>query len=149
MGSKGYRWQSILLVTAQMTGIVAIMATGPWLAQQPGLLLLEACGVAIGLWALLTMRRATFSVMPDVKAGAQFVDHGPYRWIRHPMYLAVLLVTVALVSASWTWWRLAIWALLALAILVKIDYEERLLRAHYPIYATYRRQTKRLLPYVF
>jgi protein-S-isoprenylcysteine O-methyltransferase Ste14 len=144
-----YAWQSLLLVTIQMTGIGAIFATGPLVARQPLYLLLQGLGLAVGLWALLTMRQKTFSVLPDVKVGASLVHRGPYRWLRHPMYLAVLLVTGALVCASFTWVRLLIWLVLIMDILIKINYEERLLSAHYPAYAAYRRQTKRLLPYLY
>jgi protein-S-isoprenylcysteine O-methyltransferase Ste14 len=59
------------------------------------------------------------------------------------------LVTGALVGTSFTWVRLLIWLLLVMDILIKINYEERLLSAHYPAYAAYRRQTKRLLPYLY
>jgi len=149
MRVKRYPWQSTLLVTVQMVGILAILFTGPIVARRPLLLLLELLGGGIGVWALLVMRRATFSVMPDVKAGARLVGHGPYRWIRHPMYLAVLLVTGALVAAAFHWWRLGIWVILLVDILVKIAYEETLLTKHYAAYGAYRQQTKRLLPYLY
>lgn len=146
---KCYPWQSTLLVTVQLVGIIAILGTGPFLASQPVPLLLELLGGALGVWALIAMRRASFSVMPDVKAGAQLVGHGPYRWIRHPMYLAVLLVTGALVAASFTWWRLAIWGGVVVDLLIKIAYEEWLLINHYPAYRAYCNNTKRLLPFIF
>lgn len=149
MSTKPYSWPSVLLVTIQMAGIAAILATGPRMARQPLFLLVEVLGVALGLWALVVMRRQTFSVLPDVKVGARFVGHGPYRWIRHPMYLAVLLVTGALVVAAFSWWRFLIWGILAVDIVTKIAYEENLLTAHYPSYVAYRQGTKRLLPYLY
>jgi protein-S-isoprenylcysteine O-methyltransferase Ste14 len=35
--------------------------------------------------------------MPDLKANSILVTSGPYKFIRHPMYAAVLLITLAVV----------------------------------------------------
>lgn len=139
----------MILVAVQLGAIVLVFVTGPLLATLPLYLVLEMFGGLIGVWALVAMRLATFSVMPDVKATGQLIRQGPYRWIRHPMYLAVLLVTGALVADTPTWPRLVIWGVLLLDILLKIHHEERLLVAHYPAYATYRQQSKRLIPYLY
>lgn len=144
-----YSGKSLALVTVQMAGIAAICATGPLFTHQFPYSLIELAGGVIGVWALLTMRTKRFSVLPDVKAGATLVEQGPYRWVRHPMYLAVLTVMGALVAALFTWIRLAVWLILMIDILVKIQYEEQLLRLHYPHYDAYRQRTKRLLPYLY
>jgi protein-S-isoprenylcysteine O-methyltransferase Ste14 len=141
-----YSGKSLFLVTVQMVGILVILATGPLFPRQLPYLLIELTGGAIGVWAVLTMRYRRFSVLPDVKAGATLVQQGPYRWVRHPMYLAVLLVTGALVAAAFSWGRLVVWLILVVDIFVKIQYEEHLLRMHYPSYPIYQQQTKRLLP---
>ncbi|MCB0063076.1 MAG: isoprenylcysteine carboxylmethyltransferase family protein [Caldilineaceae bacterium] len=141
--------KSVLLVTIQLGAILAIFATGPLFASSPALLFLELLGGGVGLWALVAMRLTTFSVLPDVKRAGELTRRGPYRWIRHPMYLAVLLVTGALVLDQPTSLRMGIEVVLLIDILVKIGYEEALLLRHYPAYAAYRQATKRLLPYVY
>lgn len=144
-----YSLKSVLLVTIQLGAILAILLTGPLLATTPMTRFVEFVGIGIGVWALVTMRLTTFSVLPDVKNEGQLIRHGPYRWIRHPMYLAVLLVTGALVLDLPTPLRIGIWLLLLLDILIKMTYEEQLLTQHYPGYAPYQQQTKRLLPYLY
>lgn len=141
--------KSYLLVTLQFAAIFSILLTGPLFARQPLLLLIEVSGGLIGVWALLVMHRTTLHVLPDVRAEGRLVHRGPYRYIRHPMYLAVLLTTLALVLAAFSMVRLGIWVILAVDILVKINYEEQLLRSHYPDYIAYQQQSWRLLPWLY
>lgn len=141
--------RSYLLVFIQFAAILAILVTGPVWANATGLRLLELAGIALGGWALIAMQLANLHILPDVRPNAQLVQRGPYRFIRHPMYSALLLTTLALVLDSVSWLRLSVWLVLLVDLLVKLHYEERLLAAHYSGYATYQQQTKRLLPLIY
>lgn len=120
-------------------------------AALPGraVLCLVAIAVAgsLAVWALASMTRGTFRVMPEPGDSAHLTTRGPYRWIRHPMYSSVLLGCAGLVGLS-PWWPLALLAWLALSaiLLMKIRHEERLLRQRYADYTDYADATARLLP---
>ena len=141
--------RSYLLVFIQFVAILAILVTGPAWANATGLRLLELAGIALGGWALIAMQWANLHILPDVRPNAQLVQRGPYRFLRHPMYSTLLLTTLALVLDSFSWLRLGFWLVLLVDLLLKLHYEERLLAAHYPSYATYQQQTKRLLPLIY
>ena len=81
-----------ILVIIQLGCIIFIFASGSPVAHQPLLLLLQIAGMAIGIWAIIAMGIGNMNISPLVKQGAVLVTRGPYRLIRHPMYLAVLLV---------------------------------------------------------
>lgn len=140
---------SYLLVAGQFATLALIALTGPWLAEGVLLLAMEVAGVALGLWAIGAMRVGNFNITPDVKRDGAFVMRGPYRVIRHPMYLALLLATLPLIITAPSGWRWLLWLLLLVDLLVKIEYEERLLVRHFADYATYQRETKRLVPYLY
>ncbi|MDP3702249.1 MAG: methyltransferase [Hylemonella sp.] len=77
------------------------------------------------------------------------VTSGPYAWIRHPMYTALLLGTFALArtaDAGPAW--LAWWAL-SLVLWTKSTLEERWMLAQHPGYAHSREQTKHFVPRVY
>jgi len=88
-------------------------------------------------------------VFPEVAGQGKLIVLGPYRWVRHPMYTSVLLATLAWVLGSPVPYRIMLWAGLVITLLVKLQYEERLLMERFPEYEAYRRQTKRLIPFVW
>lgn len=105
-------------------------------------------GGALGCWSLVANRPGNFNIRPTPKAGGALVEQGPYRWIRHPMYSALLLLGAgcAWFLASALAWLL--WALLAGVLARKSSLEELLMLAVHPEYAQYRVRTRRFLPYL-
>jgi len=84
-----------------------------------------------------------------LKEGHELVQRGPYRFVRHPIYTGVLIMSfaTALVES-----RLAgfVGVLLMFASFwVKLDLEERLMLHQFPErYAAYRQRVKRIIPFV-
>lgn len=142
------RWLSLGLVTVQLVCIAALLLGGNVLAAPPWVFL-QVAGLALVSWAVLTMRPQPVTPWPEVPRGARLVTRGPYRWVRHPMYTGVLCLTLAWVLDDVTWGRAAVWLTLLACLLVKLEYEERLLARRFPEYAAYRKRTKRLIPYVY
>lgn len=111
-----------------------------WLA-----LLLAGAAAGIGGAALLALR-PVFRVAPTPRHDGVLVTHGIYRWLRHPMYNAVLLVVAAVALHRPDPWVLAAAGANVVFYSTKARYEEGLLRAHYPDYEAYRRRTLGVLP---
>ena len=141
--------QSYVLVGIQFACIVAILVSGPWFARNEWFFTLELLGSLLGIWAILTMQLKNVNVFPDVRAGSHLVTNGPYQWIRHPMYTALLLIMLALVCESFSYWRGLCWVLLSVDLVMKLSYEERLLREVFDDYEAYRLRTWRLVPWIF
>jgi len=59
-------------------------------------------------WSILSLGRA-WNARAVVDPDLGFVESGPYRWIRHPNYLAVLLefLAVPIVFGAWRSWILS------------------------------------------
>lgn len=107
---------------------------------------LALAGVALGAWAVACNRPGNFNIRPEPRAGGQLIVRGPYRWIRHPMYTAVIALAAAcasVIGAAAGW--LAV-AALAAVLVAKASVEERALLVAHPGYAVYRARTKRFLP---
>lgn len=141
--------KSYVLVGLQFLALIVIGWTGPLLAQHPLLLAIEIAGFAVAVWALWSIRVSPPNITPDVRTGATLVAHGPYRWIRHPMYSSLILITLALVLDTPSALRWVTWLLLVATLVVKLNYEERLLASHFAEYSDYSQVTKRLIPFVY
>lgn len=149
MEAMNSRWYSYLLVLLQFILLGAFATTGPLLARNPALLLVELAGAGVGLWAIAVMRIGSFNIIPDVKKGASLIERGPYRVIRHPMYTSLILMTGALVADSFSWLRFDLWVGLIIVLIAKLSYEERLLAEAFDEYGKYRERTKRLVPLIY
>ena len=100
----------VLLQTAWLAGC----ALEPWLrgtvaphgAFVAGVALFLA-GAALRSWCILRLG-PSWNARARVDPGLTIVCTGPYRWIRHPNYLGVLLELAGLPLAGGAWWTLAL-----------------------------------------
>ncbi len=109
------------------------------------LLLLLAAAMALRYWSVVTLGdRWNLAVV--VVPGEAMVTAGPYRWVRHPNYLAVLVEAVALPLVHGAWLTAA---LLGPAIWLVTGRRIRLEEAALASHGDYERAfagTRRLLP---
>ncbi len=141
--------RSFVIVTLQISLIAAIML--PFDADGWSLpaSVLVAAGAAVGAWALTANRPGNFNIRPEVKPGGEMVTRGPYAYVRHPMYLAVMLAMPGFCLGYGTPWRWAALAALGIVLVVKMAIEEKAMAARHPDYARYARATKRIVPFVW
>jgi len=138
-----------ILVTLQLACLGVIALTGPLFpALLPARLVLFAA-VFVGLWAVLSMGVGRFQITPSVHRSGRSYRAGPYRFVRHPMYLALLVAILATVLSELSAIRLAAWLSLVVVLVQTLRLEERLLTERYPEYASYVSSTRRLLPFVY
>jgi protein-S-isoprenylcysteine O-methyltransferase len=106
-----------------------------------------ACGIALRLWAVLTLReRYTKTLLIQQEHAIE--RGGPYRWVRHPGYLGSLLVLNGIALASGNWIVLlasSIATLSAYAYRIKVE-DEMLVAALGEPYVQYRREVRALIP---
>jgi len=141
-----------LLVGLQFTTLAAqlglALATDHAPEQPLGPLLLAMGGLALGLWALAANRPGNFNIHPAPRDSGRLIDGGPYRWIRHPMYSALMLIGGALawVTDSFPGWMLFLTLVCVLAI--KGSLEEWLMTRAHADYAAYRARTRAFIPFL-
>lgn len=141
--------KSWLFVVLQFGALGLIAITGPLLASNIWLLALELAGIALGVWAVWSMGVFNFNITPDVKRGSRLVTTGPYELIRHPMYTALLLITLPLIVNYFSFFRLLIWVVLLIALIFKLQYEEILLMKFYKDYSEYMKKSYRIIPFLY
>lgn len=75
-------------------------------------------GALLRVWCIQTLGRA-WNARARVDPGLRIVSSGPYRWIRHPNYLGVVLELVGLPLAGGAWWTLSFSVPLHVLVLVR------------------------------
>lgn len=113
------------------------------------LILAQSLGILLGLWAIVVMNQGTLSIFPEPKKTGSLITGGPYQFIRHPMYTAILLVCLALTLADPTLIKGILYLVLLANQLVKLHVEEKMLIERYPEYEAYIKTTKKIIPYLF
>ncbi len=109
---------------------------------------LQTCGLALQLYAKATMGRA-FGVLP---AARRLVTDGPYRFVRHPMYLAYLVGELGFLLANASIRNLLLISALLLTHVLRMLREEAVLSSSEfsSAYRAYKDRVRfRLLPAVF
>ena len=109
-------------------------------ANRPVLLLVfwwMTAWTALIVWGMWCLRRA-FNVTVEVRT---LVLRGPYRWIRHPVYLGELATAVAVAV-----WRFSVLSVLLLVVflavqLLRAHWEEEKLTRVFPDYRSVRQGT--------
>lgn len=104
------------------------------------------------LFAVARRENAFFSstVQIDRERGQTVCASGPYRWIRHPGYLGMLLSLLAFPLVLGSYWSLVPALPAAALLVVRTVLEDRFLAQNLPGYREYAARTRwRLLPGVF
>ena len=149
------RWQhhplqSHALVACQFGGLaLACWPVGLLNRGSIWVLLLCALGAALGLYTLWHNPVGNFSVYPEIKPKARLITTGPYRYIRHPMYSALMLMMLGIALYNGHWLNGLGLAMVILAVVNKARVEERLLPAFFPDYPDYAARSKRFIPWIY
>lgn len=141
--------KSYTLVFVQFLSLGVIFFSGPVFPAHVALLAVELSGAALGIWAIMSMGVGRFNIVPDPREDSEVVTRGPYKMIRHPMYLALLLMTLPLITDNFSVWRAVVWILLLIDLVLKLNYEETLLEKQLDGYREYKHRSYRLIPFVY
>jgi protein-S-isoprenylcysteine O-methyltransferase Ste14 len=80
----------------------------------------------------------------------ELITKGPYRWVRHPIYVSLLAMLLA-VGTAWTWWPMFIASVVfyLLGTEVRVRAEDGLLAARFgEEFEQYKRATPAYLPFL-
>ena len=110
-------------------------------------MVLALLGIGLLQWSQNTLGK-NWSDRPRITEEQELVTEGPYRWIRHPIYTAFLMIMTSTLFISANWFIGLVWiGSTSLDVLARIRWEEKMLEARFgEHYREYRKQTGTLLP---
>lgn len=106
--------------------------------------------VAYALYAEVMRENAYLSRTIKVEEGQKVVDTGLYGIVRHPMYMATILLFLMIPVVLGSWYALIAFAFYPAIIIIRLTDEEDLLSRELPGYAEYKKKVKyRIIPFIW
>ena len=128
--------------------IVSLVFTDSLFATGPVGITIQVLAGLLMLWARLTFGRRSFHASAIPTEGG-LVTTGPYKFLRHPIYAAILYFVWTGVTSHLSSLSCALAIVLTIGLIVRMLAEERLVTQKYPEYTEYAAQTKRIVPFIF
>jgi protein-S-isoprenylcysteine O-methyltransferase Ste14 len=135
--------------------LVSFWIQTPWFFSFHNQLSLRIFGLILTFSAFLFLKKSlqnlgkNYSPLFDSHRPGQIVKTGPYRFIRHPVYLANMFILLGYVFSSGSMWVIisTLWGWgYMLRSIIK---EDAFLSKEFPEYIEYKKQTWRIIPFVF
>ena len=138
-----------ILVTIQFTCLALLMIVTNWFTLPWWAFLILGISGILAFWAMAVMKLGNFNIVPYPVVNGNMVTAGPYSVIRHPMYTSIFIFAVAVLAGQFDYKKLIISFVLIIGLVLKMVYEEGLLRQHFPDYKSYMQKTNRVIPFVW
>lgn len=139
---------ALLIVATLDAGRFGWSSVPAW-ARVIGWLMLGITG-AILPWVFKTNTFASGVGRIQEERSHHVISDGPYRYVRHPMYVGVCLAFIGLPLVLGSWWAFIPTGLLLGVYIIRTTLEDRMLHEQLPGYAEYAQRTRfRMIPGVW
>ena len=105
---------------------------------------------AYALYAEVMRENAYLSRTIKVEEGQKVVDTGLYGIVRHPMYMATILLFLMIPLVLGSWYALIVFAFYPAIMVIRLQDEENLLTRELPGYEEYKQKVRyRIIPFIW
>jgi protein-S-isoprenylcysteine O-methyltransferase Ste14 len=140
-------WPRIIAVIGGNAPLLFLML--PAAAPRANANLVSSVFLAVGtpgsIFVLCWLGRS-FSVTPQARA---LVVSGPYRFVRHPLFLAEQIIIFGIMLRYEQPWAFLVFAASAVAQFPRMHFEELILMQAFPAYGAYAERTAKLVPGIY
>jgi protein-S-isoprenylcysteine O-methyltransferase Ste14 len=139
---------SLIGFVIAVLGLLFLIERDYILSENPITISIQLCSIALMIWARITFGRRSFHATANTTKG-ELVTTGPYRWLRHPIYAAVIYFSFASIIAYPFMDTIVAVILIIVGLFIRMILEEKSLLLTYDNYAEYSKRVKRIIPFVF
>jgi protein-S-isoprenylcysteine O-methyltransferase Ste14 len=139
---------SVAAFIAMVAGLVGLFYSGALFATHTLVIAIQVAAFALMVAARITFGRRSFHAAANPTEGG-LVTTGPYGYLRHPIYAAILYFIWAGALDHFSWRALACAVLITAGAFTRMYIEEYLLVWKYPQYRSYKARVRRIVPFVY
>lgn len=115
-----------------------------------GFIVLNILGHGVNLWAMRVNRYFSSMVRIQTDRGHEVITDGPYRYIRHPGHLGVILTQFSSAIILGSLWALIPSTLMSVLVIVRTHFEDNMLKEELPGYKDYAGNVRyKLIPHIW
>lgn len=111
-------------------------------------LIISIIGAVFGLYTLYFNRISNFNIRPDIKKDAHLITKGAYKYVRHPMYLSVVVIMLGVITVNPNILSFIVYFILIYVLYLKAIKEESLWSKNDKDYKNYKSNTKMFIPFI-
>ena len=125
-----------------------LLVLGDWLTWVGVVIMIS--GIIFRRYAISVLGKF-FTATVQIQKDHELIKAGPYRYIRHPSYMGILIITLGLGIALANWISLLLCIVLpVIGVMQRIKVEEKELEQHFGNrYLDYRKNTWRVIPHIY
>jgi len=126
-----------------------IVFTGPIVTSNIVILSFEVFALFLIAWTLWTIKFDKFSLLKQSTKKSRLVPKGPFVYIRHPIYTALIILSTSWVYSRLDIPRVLVWCILMVTVVLTIIYYENILSIKVSDFGLYKQRTYRILPFIY
>jgi protein-S-isoprenylcysteine O-methyltransferase Ste14 len=127
--------------------IVSLVFTESLFATEPVGITIQIVAALLMVWARVTFGRRSFHASAIPTEGG-LMTTGPYRFLRHPIYAAILYFVWSGVASHFSLLSCMCGIAATAGLIIRMLAEERMVVAKYPEFTEYAARTKRVIPFI-
>jgi len=139
---------SIMAFALTVAGLLFLVNNNSIISDNIIAITIQILSVALMIWARITFGFKSFHA-PANTYKEKLVTEGPYKWLRHPIYVSIIYFFLACIIAYPNIKTIIAVVVIIASTIVRMLLEEKSLFENFEDYDAYYKRTKRFIPFVF
>ena len=139
---------SIIAFALTVVGLLFLVYNKSIISENLIAITIQILSIVLMIWARITFGFKSFHA-PANTYNKKLVTDEPYKWLRHPIYAAVIYFFLACIIAFPNIKTIIAVLLIVASTIVRMLLEEKSLFENFEAYGTYYKRTKRFIPFIF
>lgn len=142
------KFSSLLAFAISVFGMIFLFKNHSILSYNPIAIIVQTLAFGLMIWARITFGFKSFHASANTSK-EKLITNGPYKWLRHPIYAAIIYFFLSCIISYPNIETIIAVTLIVLSTIARMLLEEKSLMENFEHYASYSKQTKRFIPFVF